>query len=699
MPLRKRHTPRYSSSFPDIPPLVQRWVLRILVPLGGHKEFVHPLGFSNDVIAEKVGLGEWIDSRSCDFDPATVRRELRELHRVAEKKFAKAEAPACLRDNVARLAELVGLTEADCRILEFAVLIQNERLLDDTADWLGNLSSVKVFHALAALLDLPEVVVRASLSAQSVLGRSGLVTIERSGASTLRCKLDLLSEHFADQIVSNEADPVTLLRDMVAPASPGQFSMIDFEHIAPSLSILRPYLKRAFESARRGVNVLLHGAPGTGKNELTRAIGSELGCELFEVASEDSDGDPIGGERRLRAFRAAQSFFGQRRALLVFDEIEDVFNDGNPLFGRRSAAQTCKAWVNRMLEDNPAPTLWLSNSIRGLDSAFIRRFDMVIELPIPPKKQRERIIRVACPGLFDDRAIARLAETEELAPAVVTRAAAVVDAIRQDLGRAEAAKAIELLIGSTLEAQGHTVVRANAVTRLPEVYDPVFINADADLGAVAAGLGRNRSGRLCLFGPPGTGKTAYARWLAEGMGVPLLVKRASDILSKWVGDDEKNVARAFRQAEQDGAILLMDEVDSFLQDRRGAVNSWEVTLVNEMLTQMEAFPGIFIASTNLMDGLDQASLRRFDLKVKFDFLRPDRAWELLQRHCRSLSLEMPAQDLRPQLACLANLTPGDFAAVVRQHQFRGIESATDLIAALQAECAVKEGARNAIGFC
>ncbi|MEI2625957.1 MAG: AAA family ATPase [Giesbergeria sp.] len=73
-------------------------------------------------------------------------------------------------------------------------------------------------------------------------------------------------------------------------------------------------------------------------------------------------------------------------------------------------------------------------------------------------------------------------------------------------------------------------------------------------------------------------------------------------MSMWVGGNEKNIARHSMQAEQDGCrCLLIDEVDSFLQDRRGAQRGWEVSLVNEMLTQMESFPGVFIASTNLMD--------------------------------------------------------------------------------------------------
>lgn len=134
--------------------------------------------------------------------------------------------------------------------------------------------------------------------------------------------------------------------------------------------------------------------------------------------------------------------------------------------------------------------------------------------------------------------------------------------------------------------------------------------------------------------------------------MPLSIKRASDLISKWVGDTEKNIARAFHEAEQDGALLLIDEVDSFLQDRRTAQHGWEVSEVNEMLTQMESFPGIFIASTNLMDGLDQASLRRFDLKVKFDFLRSEQAWELVRRYCKQLQLPSPQPELLDRTMCL-----------------------------------------------
>ncbi|MGH8502863.1 MAG: AAA family ATPase [Gammaproteobacteria bacterium] len=295
--------------------------------------------------------------------------------------------------------------------------------------------------------------------------------------------------------------------------------------------------------------------------------------------------------------------------------------------------------------------------------------------------------------MLPERSVSRIADAEALAPAVIARAASVVHAIRRDLPSGEIAGAIEHLVDSTLKAQGHPSLKRDDANRLPEFYDPAFINTDADLVAIADGLRQTKSGRVCLYGPPGTGKTAFGRWLADRLGVSLHVRRASDLLSMWVGATEKNIARAFREAEQDGALFLLDEVDSFLQDRRGAQRSWEVTQVNEMLTQMENFPGVFIASTNLMEGLDQAAFRRFDLKVKFGYLRAEQAWALLERQCAALSMPAPDTALQPRVAKLAVLTPGDFAAVARQHRFRPIESAIAFVQALQAECAMKDGHR------
>jgi len=686
----------------ELAPAASLWVLRIMMPLGGHRDLVGSMCFSNDHLARALGLGDWIDDDERDFDAVLVRARLRELHREAERdaeRDAGRKVPAILHANVARLAALVGMSATECRILEFATMLHHERILDDAAETLGNLSAAKIVDVLSTLLELPPDEVRAALGAGGVLARSGLLTVDRAISGSLRSKLDLLSNRFADSVVGLDADPISLLRDTVAPSAPARLTLDDFPHLEQELAILRPYLARtvARDGVHQGVNVFVYGAPGTGKSELARALAAELGCELFEVASEDEDGDPVGGERRLRAYRAAQSFFDRRRALLLFDEVEDVFADDG-MFGQRSTAQRRKAWINRTLEQNQVPTLWLSNSIDGIDPAFLRRFDVLVEVQVPPRAQRERILQAACGDLVDPPTLARMAQVETLAPAVVDRVASVVRTIRDQFDERGAARAVAWLANRSLEAQGHAGLDAGAASRLPSDYDPAILNADTELAALLPGLQQARSGRICLYGPPGTGKSAFGRWLSEQLEMPLMLRSASELMSKYVGESEKAIAHAFRQAEREGALLMIDEVDSFLRDREGARASWEVTRVNEMLTRMEAFGGVFIASTNLMDDIDPAALRRFDLKLRFGYLRPEQALLMLERQCAALGLAPPDACDTERLRGLPQLTPGDFAALARRHRFAPFAGCAQLVAALEQECALKRGRQASIGF-
>ena len=112
--------------------------------------------------------------------------------------------------------------------------------------------------------------------------------------------------------------------------------------------------------------------------------------------------------------------------------------------------------------------------------------------------------------------------------------------------------------------------------------------------------------------------------LAERLDRPLKVKRASDLLSNWVGGTEANIAEAFAEARDQGAVLLFDEADSLLLDRGDAQRSWEITQVNEMLTWMDSHPLPFVAATNFARRLDPAALRRFVFKIELRALSAER---------------------------------------------------------------------------
>lgn len=144
---------------------------------------------------------------------------------------------------------------------------------------------------------------------------------------------------------------------------------------------------------------------------------------------------------------------------------------------------------------------------------------------------------------------------------------------------------------------------------------------------------RRPAATLLFWGPPGTGKTLAAEAIARELGKKLWVSSPDRILSKWVGDSEKVLVELFARAQKSGALLLFDEVDTYLRRRNETSRTWEVHMVNQLLVSLETHEGIAILTTNQPDVLDEALERRLLAKVEFPL--PGEAerrvlWKVLQ---------------------------------------------------------------------
>ena len=673
--------------------LVRLWMTRMLVLLGGYKGFIEERGYGDDKIAAEIGLMSTFDREMEEKKPKFSRREalgsLKTIYNLLENQTLTRSYSEILDQNINSLSDILHLSKTDRKILEFTIVLYTEEAFSDVADYLGDMNFNKVCSTLATTLDVDISDVKNTLKNNGTLSRTSLVYIDHSYNGRLRGKLEVVSKDFAERMLMHEEEPTLLLKDIITKCTPSVLSVNDFMHIQSSIDILLPYLKRGLITRNSGINVLMYGAPGTGKSQLSRVIAEKLNVELYEIAREDNEGDPIDAKNRLRAFKAAQSIFSGYETILLFDEVEDIFDDGSSLLGVKSTASKHKSWINKVLEESAVPTLWLTNSVDCMDRAFLRRFDIVIEVTVPPSKQREELTSRYCQSLVPVTTIERIAASEHVTPAIVSRASKVIDAIKDEVNKDKRGALLERIVDSTLLAQGHSTISVANKSKLPDYYDPGLINSDIDLAKMANNIGKVKSVKLCLYGPPGTGKTAYAHWLANCIGLPLYSKKASDLVSPYIGETEQNIAKAFREAEIENAVLVIDEVDSFLQDRRNAQRSWEVTEVNEMLTQMESFTGVFIASTNLVDALDQASLRRFDIKTKFDYLKPEQALELLSKFCEKYDIEIK-NDIQKQVRQLNVLTPGDFHVLSKRHRFQPFSDIKNVVKALRGECELKE---------
>lgn len=694
---RRSLTPRKTSR-QQLSNLVAYWLLKLLLGQGFWKQlpgYPKALTFDGDLL-RTLGLGRHENE---DITANAFQRLLKERLRV----LAAREPESILAPVHQRLQAELALSLVEARILSFALTLLSQRPFASVAEDFGELSPPDVLAVLATALDLSHPAVRKALAADGHLARSGLLRLNPGGVETLAesfLALDGLEALLCDRRTSLDH----LTRAYFAPAPRPTLRARDYPHLAETLGDLLAYLKAASQAAEPGCNVLLHGPPGVGKTELAGVVAQRLKRRLYAISAVDEDGEPIGDAQRVAAYQFAQHRLSRQPAsLILFDEAESLLAPSwlDALFSA-DAPTTNKGFVNQLLETNPLPTLWIANSIAEMDPALVRRFDLLIEAPVPPLSVRAAIAAKAMQDLNVSATFTQtLARQAHLAPAHLARAARVARLCAAGgTPRAQTEAQLTRLLNGTLKVLGHDTPLRTAPSELTR-YRLDLLNPDRPIEPILRGLALGGQGRLCLYGPPGTGKSALAAEIARRLDRPLLIKRASDLLGSLVGQTEQAIAAMFAEARGDQSVLLLDEADSFLRTRTSAHQSWEVTQVNELLTQMEAFDGVFICTTNLVDQLDAASLRRFDLKVKFAALSAEQRYRLFAQVLTEQGISAPEEaPWCARLASLDDLTPGDFAAVIRQLRIEQAEWTPErLFERLQAECQHKrQGQGRPIGF-
>ena len=649
--------------------------------------------------ADLLGFGRRsfeLDSEAFESKADMSAKQWRVCRRMLDQslKSTAAAKPDRLMVRLRRLGRIIRLSAEEISILQLLLRYQTQPEFEDLLDTVANGRRRKFHHCAlnlksrlaSAALGVSASALRKSLADDAPLVRSGLVVVDDDQDI---CALERLRS------LAWGGGPRTDVRKLLLGATrPTALEWSDFDHLGQRRSDVENLLRGALGTGKRGVNVLIHGPPGTGKTEFSRVLAKQMGVELFSIGEADAaGGEPTRGER-LGELRLAQTLLGRDSgSLLLFDEMDDLLSEGSRDFGllweprrRRSRGGMSKVFMNRLLEDNATPTLWTTNEVYDMSPAILRRMIFALEMRLPPPRIRARIwARQLAQHDIEATESDTLALAHEFdaPPGVAAGATAAAD-----LGDGGFD-----LVRRSVRSLSRVLGCERADGSRSTDFDPALVEADVDLAALANRLERSgeRNFSLCLLGPPGTGKSAYARYLADRLGMEVIHKRASDLLSMWVGGTEQNIAGAFAEARDTEAFLIFDEADSLLADRRGAHHSWEVTQVNEMLTWMESHPLPFACTTNDGERLDSAALRRFVFKAKFGFLKAGSAAAAFRTF---FGLEAPAS-----LRMLALLTPGDFAVVRRKAAVLGsLSDGEALVEMLRAECTVKPQHTASIGF-
>ena len=440
-------------------------------------------------------------------------------------------------------------------------------------------------------------------------------------------------------------------------------------------------------------NIFICGDVGLGKTEMVKSIAKSMNKKLIEINGNTYNIGLMASEYKspidvilykLENFVKKVGIEDLDNYIVLVDECDDLFNSSSEFIGMGS-----KKSINDIL-DTKINKIFISN-YNDFERSVIRRFDLIVEMKNRYKDNKKDFIIKNFKVLNNDFIVNQIVKNEYVTMNSLNRCLKVMDCKDQYTD-----KDIVKYLNKYLKYSGiygKKIKMKKKEKSIDKEYNFNFINTDIDVLDMINNLKEmdQKSARLLLYGPPGSGKSEFAKKLSEELDLKYILVKNSDILSKYVGDSEKKIAKIFKKAKESNKALIFDEIDSFIYDRSSDVKIHEANLVNEFLQQLDDFDGTLIATTNMLNSLDKASIRRFDLKTEFKPIKLEKLYELFDMYLKEFKLKKSKEynQIKDNMDKLYGLTLGDFKSVKRNHTFNKIKSDKELFERLLNENKLK----------
>ncbi|MBR1600107.1 MAG: ATP-binding protein [Alphaproteobacteria bacterium] len=407
-------------------------------------------------------------------------------------------------------------------------------------------------------------------------------------------------------------------------------------------------------------SVILHGPEGSGKNRFAQYLATEL-CEHMKQQQRSASVCHIDALNINNAFEKIKP---ETRLVIVRDEYGLIFKD----------AKYCYKLAN-ILKAQTINIVLIINDISILPRDFISQFLFKIKFGYMNDEQEEAAYEL----FFKNPAPNELKRISGL----------VID----DFARI-AKQAQYLNINNTPDIIGlikeelKIKFGGNEYIKPLTEFDTGLINCDVNVASLIEKLkhyDNENPFSILIYGPPGTGKSYFLRYLAQTIGLNTVEKKPAELFSKYQGQPSKNVLEMFEEAQEKDAMLIIDEVEGIISERKEdrGDNKWKSDMTNTFLSAMESCVIPFCGTSNHLNKIDKATLRRFVFKLHFDYLTPQQSRYAFEK---IFGLMAPLE-----LSEMHNLTSGDFSVVKKKALILGcLDDADTLLNMLKDELKNKE---------
>ncbi|MDW7974957.1 MAG: AAA family ATPase [Leptospiraceae bacterium] len=559
------------------------------------------------------------------------------IQKSIDSQKTLSEEELRLQKKIDDISKFLNLDEVEKEILIFTYYLMSNSVINNLFKMLvDGIENIGIIKAISTLLGIVESKIKLTLQKKGKLLFYDIIEIDRDEINLNDEIYDFLEDldslDFTDRFFS-----------VIDPTDPVQKEeILDinlFSFYKDKIKIIENMLKSEGKA-----NIIFYGKAGTGKTSLAKSIIKNLNKKIVYVSNRSSyfSGylsskkirDDTSGNRVINLIMAC-NYAKDNDGIVIMDEADEFLNTHFSIFdvflSSRRNHNIQKSWLNDFLDKSEYKIIWIANYTDLMDESVKRRFDYSVHFSVFNGETREYIVEQILKKLNLDERISfhdlREYFTDTTIPVgmieTALRQVRNIISINPDISKQEIIQTAREIFDSNYEFV-YNKNFPSASKRLHQNYNIGYVNTSPPVNQILdriknfarSNVNKTKSFNILFYGPPGSGKTELAKYIANVLNYKVIEITPQNILNPFFGVTEKLIHYYFKQASLGNTVLIIDEIDTFFSGNKYE-NDIHSTIINQFLQAIDQYKGILIATTNHIDKLFVKIKRRFHMKVEF----------------------------------------------------------------------------------